>query len=330
VNRESLRGLGVPVFLVFYILILSPPALADWLFAVVGDSRDDYRRDQVFPEMIKEVNQTACKFKDQELKPEFLLHLGDFELRRGSRESLERFKERLKALKIRYYPAKGNHELVERTGSSFTLPSIHQVLKDNQEFAREYNSFFNLKESYYSFDHQELHVIVLDNSAGTFQVKPGEEVRSEQLLWMEKDLEETARKVQAGSTRQTIICAHIPLPSPSPEVTTHDMLEYVTRNYTEGKSLADESARIFWEIVERYRERSRVGRLFFAHDHRYVSYSQKNFPVTITGGGGAPLVPEEQGGFYHYLIVRVTDEGLKERIIRVYPSKKPPGNTNRR
>ena len=329
-NRENSRGLAFLIFISFVIFLLSPPAFADWLFAVVGDSREDYKRDQVFPGMIQEINQTACTVKDQELKPEFLLHLGDFELKRGSRESLERFKERLKVLKIRYYPAKGNHELVERTGSSFTLPSIHQVLKDNQDFAREYNSFFNRKESYYSFDHQDLHVIVLDNSVGTFQVKPGEEIRSEQLLWMEKDLEETARRVQAGSSRQTIICAHIPLPSPSPEVTTHDMLEYVTRNYAEGKSLADESARLFWEILERYRERSKVGRLFFAHDHRYVSYYQKNFPITITAGGGAPLIPEERGGFYHYLIVRVADEGLKERIIRAYPAKKTPGIINRR
>ena len=329
-KRESSWGLAVLIFVAFFTFSLSPPAFADWLFAVVGDSREDYKRDQVFPEMIKEINQTACQFKDQELKPEFLLHLGDFEMRRGSRESLERFKERLTALKVRYYLTKGNHELVERIGSSFSLPSIHQVLKDNQDFSREYNSFFNMKESYYSFDHRDLHVIVLDNSFGTFQVKPGEEVRSEQLLWMEKDLEETARRVQAGSTRQTIICAHIPLPSPSPDITTHDMLEYVTRNYAEGKSLADENARIFWEILERYRERSKVVRLFFAHDHRYVSYSQKNFPITITGGGGAPLIPEERGGFYHYLIVRVADEGLKERIIRAYPTKKAPGSINRR
>jgi 3',5'-cyclic AMP phosphodiesterase CpdA len=329
-NRESSRCFGFFIIIAFLVLFLSPPAFADWLFAVVGDSREDYKRDQVFPEMIKEINQTACKVKDQELRPEFLLHLGDFEMRRGSRESLERFKERLKALKIPYYLAKGNHELVERTRSSFSLPSIHQVLKDNQDFFREYNSFFNMKESYYSFDHQDLHVIVLDNSFGTFQVKPGEDVRSEQLLWMEKDLEETARKVQAGSIRQTIICAHIPLPSPSPDITTHDMLEYVTRNYAEGKSLAEESARVFWEILERYRERSRVGQLFFAHDHRYVSYSQRNFPITITGGGGAPLIPEERGGFYHYLIVRVADEGLKERIIRAYPVKKAPGIINRR
>jgi calcineurin-like phosphoesterase family protein len=330
VNQKGSRSIGLLIFIAFFIFLLNPPAFGDWLFAVVGDSREDYKRDQVFPEMIKEINQTACRVKDQELRPEFLLHLGDFELKRGNRESLERFKERLKALKIQYYLAKGNHELVERTGSFFSLPSIHQVLKDNQDFAREYNLFFKMKESYYSFDHRDLHVIVLDNSFGTFQVKPGQETRSEQLLWMEKDLEETVRKVQAGSTRHTIICAHIPLPSPSPDITTHDMLEYVTRNYAEGRPLAEESAKFFWETLERYRERSKIARLFFAHDHRYVSYRQKNFSITITGGGGAPLVAEEQGGFYHYLIIRVADDELKERIIRAYPAKKALGSANYR
>jgi hypothetical protein len=311
-------------FLALFTILLSPRTHADWAFVILGDTREDFRRGQVFPEMIKELNQTVFKVKDQELKPEFLLHLGDFELKRGSRESLERFKERLKALKARYYLVKGNHELVEPTGSSFTLPSIQQVLKNNEDFSREYISFFNLKESYYSFDHRNLHVIILDNSMGTFQVKPGEDIRSGQLLWLEKDLEETARKVQTGLIRHTILCAHIPLPSPSLSVTTHDMLEYVTRNYAEGQSLAEESAKSFWEILERYRERSKISRLFFAHDRRYVSYQQKGFPVTISGGGGAPLIGEERGGFYHYLIILVTDEELKERIIKAYPLKKAP------
>ncbi|MGD0624904.1 MAG: hypothetical protein ABSB32_09320 [Thermodesulfobacteriota bacterium] len=114
------------------------------------------------------------------------------------------------------------------------------------------------------------------------------------------------------------------LPSPSPDVTIHDRMEYVTRHYAEGSSLAEESAKFFWEILERYRERSKIARLFFSHDHRYVSYSQKNFPIIITGGGGAPLVEEDRGGFYHYLLLLVTEEDLKERVIKVYPAKKNP------
>lgn len=318
--RQTRAGLLIALF----ILLFCPPSFADWQFVVCGDSREDFRRDQVFPEMIKDINQTSYKIKDQELRPEFLLHLGDFELKRGSRESLERFQERLNGLKMKYYLAKGNHELVEPKRSSFPLPSIHQILQDNQDFLKEYLSFFNLKESYYSFDHRDLHVIVLDNSFGTFQVKPGEDSRSPQLLWLEKDLEETARKVQAKLIRHTILCAHIPLPSTSEAITIHDMLEYVNRYYSEGKSLAEESAKFFWQICQPHRERSRIARLFFAHDHRYVSYRQRGFPITFTGGAGAPLVGEERGGFYHYLVVLVTDQGLKERIIKVYPAKKTP------
>ncbi len=320
-NRKEITFLCL-IFL--FLLFPCMPAAADWCFAVLGDSRDDYRYNQVFPEMIREIGQTAYRVRDQELKAEFLLHLGDFELSRGSQNSLERFRDRLKGLKIKYYVAKGSHELVERKRSAFTLPSIHEVLKNNQDFIREYKSFFNLKETYYSFDHRDLHVIVLDNSFGTFQVKPDEEIHSEQLLWLEKDLEETAGKVQGGQIRHTIICTHMPLPSPSPSITTHDMLEVVTRQYAEGRVLAEESARIFWQILEQYREKSRLSHLYFGHDHRYVSYRQNGFPVTITGGAGAPPVEEERGGFYHYLIIQVTGRELKERIIRVYPAKKTP------
>lgn len=68
-NRKGSRGLGWLIFISFFIFLLRPPAFADWLFAVVGDSREDYKRDPVFPEMIKELNQTACQVKDQELRP---------------------------------------------------------------------------------------------------------------------------------------------------------------------------------------------------------------------------------------------------------------------
>lgn len=315
------------VFWLFFFLLfhfLCSPSLADWMFAVVGDTREEFKYGQVFPEMIKEINSSTLKVRDREMKAEFLLHLGDLELKRGNRESLERSKERLMGLKVKYHLTRGNHELVERKDSSFTLPSIHQILKENQDFAREYASFWDLKETYYSFDTRDLHVIVLDNSLGTFQTIPGEEIYSEQLRWLERDLEETAGKVVFGGIRHTILCAHIPLPSPSPEVTTYDMLEYANRHYAEGKSLAEGSARIFWQILERYRQRSQIRRLFFAHDRRYVSYHQRGFPVTITGGGGAPLIAEERGGFYHYLEILVSDWGLKERIIRSYPLKKAP------
>jgi len=68
-NRKGSRGIGFLIFISFFIFLLSPPAFADWLFAVLGDSREDYKRDQVFPEMIQELNQTACQVKDQELRP---------------------------------------------------------------------------------------------------------------------------------------------------------------------------------------------------------------------------------------------------------------------
>ena len=51
------------LFAAFWILLITcwigPPAFADWAFVVMGDSRDDYKRHQVFPEMIKEISQTA-------------------------------------------------------------------------------------------------------------------------------------------------------------------------------------------------------------------------------------------------------------------------------
>lgn len=323
-RNKKLVGFAFLLTLFFFSLFSFPsfcsPVSADWAFVILGDSREDFRRDHVFPKMLQEINETAYRIKDREVRPEFLLHLGDFELRWGTRESLERFQERMKGLHLKYFVAKGNHELVEPR-TPLSKPSIQEVLKANQDFVREYKSFFGLKQTYFSFDHRDLHVVVLDNSFGTFQVRPGEDVRAPQFDWLKKDLEETARKVEAGETRHTILCAHIPLPASPSKVTTHDMAEYTSGRYSEGKKLAEESAENLWEILEPYRQRSRIRGLYFAHDHRYVSYRQRELPVTITGGAGAVLMPEERGGFYHYIIVVVTELGLKERIIKVYPSQ---------
>jgi len=288
----------------------------------LGDSQQDSKRDQVFSEILKDVNETAYRIRGQEIRPEFLLHLGDFEELWGTRQSLERFREKMKDLRIRYYPARGNHERIDRRGDSPQRPSVHQVLQRNESFIREYLSILSLPETYYSFDHRDLHVVMLDNSSGTFQVRSGEEIRSPQILWLEKDLEETAKKVQAGKIRHTILCAHMPLPAPSTRVTTYDMAAYTSRRYLEGKALAEESAKAFWEILERYRESSRIRHLFFGYDHRYVSYHQRGFPATITGGAGAKLLAEEIGGFYHYVLVLVTDRDLRERIVKAYPPQR--------
>jgi hypothetical protein len=76
--------------------------------------------------MLREIKETAYKIKDQEIRPKFLLHLGDFELRWGTRESLERFQKRMKGLNVEYFVAKGNHELIE-SHNPFPIPSIHKA-----------------------------------------------------------------------------------------------------------------------------------------------------------------------------------------------------------
>jgi hypothetical protein len=309
------------ISLFFIYLLFCPRVFADWAFVVLGDSRQDSQRDQVLPEIIKDVNETAYRIKGQEVRPEFLLHLGDFEEVWGSRQALERFREKMKALRIKYYVARGNHELIGRRGDFIQRPSIHQVLKKNEGFIPEYLSIFSLQETYYAFDQRDLHIVVLDNSSGTFQIRSGEEIRSPQIRWLEKDLQETAKKVQAGKIRHTILCAHFPLPAPS-KATAHDMAGFTSRRYAEGKALAEESGKAFWKILERYRESSRIRHLYFAHDHRYVSYRQNGFPVTITGGAGAKPLAEEIGGFYHYLLVLVTDRDLRERIVKAYPPQR--------
>jgi hypothetical protein len=56
---ESRKRFSILLIIVGIILLFSSGALAEWAFVVLGDTREDYKRAKVFPEMIREVNPLA-------------------------------------------------------------------------------------------------------------------------------------------------------------------------------------------------------------------------------------------------------------------------------
>jgi hypothetical protein len=62
-----------------------------------------------------------------------------------------------------------------------------------------------------------------------------------------------------------------------------------------------------------------VNYVFAGHIHGYASSKRNGTVYIVSGGGGGPLhLPEDFGGFYHYVKIKVEGENIFDKIVRVY------------
>jgi hypothetical protein len=58
--------------------------------------------------------------------------------------------------------------------------------------------------------------------------------------------------------------------------------------------------------------------VFLGHEHMYLRKTVDGIPHIIAGGGGAPLyAKDEDGGFYHYVLVTVDGEKVSGEVVDV-------------
>jgi 3',5'-cyclic AMP phosphodiesterase CpdA len=143
-------------------------------FAVLSDSeREDTNLSPTFQGMIKNANKSGA---------EFLIHMGDF-THQGKETEYQEVKNYLdQNLKIPYYLAPGNHDILQD--------------KDDKKTFQKY-----FGKLYYSFDFKNAHFIILDNSNN----KVG--FNDDQISWLKDDLEENKNK-------QIFIFMHRPINVP--------------------------------------------------------------------------------------------------------------------
>jgi 3',5'-cyclic AMP phosphodiesterase CpdA len=144
---------------------------------------------------------------------------------------------------------------------------------------------------YFSFDRGGSHFIVLNTEV------PGEESRiaGEQRIWLKKDL------AAAGKADHIFIALHRPLFPVS--VHKGDSLDMYPAE-------RDGLHRLFVQ--------HRVTCVFAGHEHLYNRQTRDGVVYIITGGGGAPLYANpENGGFYHFLLVKANRLGYNIDVIRV-------------
>ncbi len=136
---------------------------------------------------------------------------------------------------------------------------------------------------YYSFEHKGARFIGLDTSEGS--------IDSVQMEWLRGELAEDGPK---------FIFMHIPLYDPRPGG-DHCFLD---------QEQAAELEELFGA--------SRVLAVFSGHVHMFSNAELDGVEYVTTGGAGALLyAPEDEGGFYHYALVKVDGEQVEIETRRV-------------
>ncbi len=237
-------------------------------FAVLSDSESQAGViSPVYKNIIKNINESEA---------DFMIHIGDF-TGQGLDSEYQEFTDFMKNnLDIPYYTAPGNHDILQ-----------------DKETKDTFKKYFN--NLYYSFDHQNAHFIILDNSNNKYGFD------NDQLEWLANDLSQNQDK-------QIFIFMHRPIDIP-----------YANKiDISDGASKqAKESYTAFRELLKNYE----ITEIFTGHIHIYFSYRLEDVPVIITGGAGSePNLPFWNGinSFTHYIMAKVrTDGSYTTKVVTV-------------
>jgi len=228
---------------------------AAFSFAVFGDSCDGH---QIFNDLITKIG------RDKTIA--LVVNLGDF-ASTGQQAQYNEFKKTVSRLKIPVYNTLGNHDGIYGGWKIF-------------------RKMFG--PSYYSFDYDNSHFIVLDNA---FK----ESFDRDQFEWLKRDL-------TLSRADHKFVFMHKPVFDPSTIYKDYIM---------SGRAVTEELMGLF--------QKYKVDYVFAGHIHGYAKSKRDGVTYIVSGGAGSPLrLPPEFGGFYHYVKIEVDGSKVNDKIIRPY------------
>ncbi len=241
------RSILVVLCIAFFVTVNTAHAFR---FAVVGD-RTGTPQDPVFEEIIEEIAL---------LDPDFVMCVGDIaEVDIGDSAAVDAEFDRMLnivgKLPCKFYWCAGNNDIAQE--------SDRAVYETKTGFKR-----------YYSFNYENSHFVVLDNTMLYFAQT--QEMDSEQLEWLHKDLE---KHKQMDSK---FVFYHIP---------------------TYIYALREGESDTLMQLFEKYG----VDVVFTGHHHEYSYLDHNNVEYIDVGssGGGISTHDPARGHFYQYLTVTV-------------------------
>ncbi|MBU1948568.1 MAG: metallophosphoesterase [Candidatus Eisenbacteria bacterium] len=247
-GRRHMLSLLLPVLLLAHVpaaLSLTPVR-----FAVIGD-RSSGHVPGIYGRIVREI---------ERLKPDFVMTVGDM-IEGGIEDSLT-----IEQLWADYL------ELVEPLSMPIHYaPGNNDIWSDLSE--RIYRRYAG--EPYYSFTHEFLHFVILDNS----RISNSTEFSKGQIEWLEADLK------QHQDALYTLVFFHKPFWNESIVVDAPDLLH---------------------EIFVKYG----VDAVFSGHYHQYFSGRYDEIIYTNMGSSGGGTTPSPSGLKYHYAWVTVDEAGI--------------------
>jgi hypothetical protein len=169
-----------------------------------------------------------------------------------------------------------------------TVIGNHELMNDTK--GDKYISIFG--NSYYSFILQNSYFIVLDdaNLIG---------IDNQQMQWLQNELQ------KSQNYKYRFVLMHVPLFDPQNATNKKEYDETALIDVNQSKQLND--------LFDQYN----VTMIFASHVHAYYNGTWGKTPYIITGGAGAPLINSTPDhSFYHYILVTVTNDGVKYEVIK--------------
>lgn len=158
-----------------------------------------------------------------------------------------------------------------------TVPGSSEVGEGDRHLYED-----NFGATYYSFDYKKAHFIILDNGDGR--------ITEEQFLWLENDL-------MQNKAVNTFIFMHLPPFDPRP-------------GRPQPMKVAVQNQRLS-SLFGKYH----VSMVFTSGIHSYFKEEIKGVTYIVTGGGGSELASTDS--FYNYIIVEVTGDKAKDKLIKL-------------
>jgi len=245
-------SLTLGIIILFLFLSVSANAFS---FAVFGDNHGDLRTLSIIFSKIRSDKDVA-----------FAVNLGDI-VNNGSADEYRRYSDFISKSGIKVYNVMGNHDA---------------VLGGYKLFAKYFG------KDYYSFDHENAHFVILNNSFRSFF----DEAQKDFLI---KDLE-------ANKGKPTFVFFHKP---------TFDPSDVYTAYLASDRKMTEK----MMEIFEKYRVRY----VMAGHIHAYLKTQRNGIVYIVSGGAGGPLhLPASLGGFYHFVKITVDGDRIKDEVVRLY------------
>jgi hypothetical protein len=215
--------------------------------------------------------------KISSLAPDFAVNTGDLITNSGHLYQWEEFIDWSSGYDFPILPVVGNHDV------------------DNARSEKMYRDIFSLpgEEVYYSFTYGNSQFIVLDSEI------PGDigSITGKQLEWLRQTL-------MNSSPAYRFAFFHRPMYADS--LTGRHFGSCLDRYPQERDTLL--------ALLKRYN----VDIAFVGHEHLFRKSIYDGVMQIITGGAGAPLYAEEEnGGFYHFILVSVEEEKIEGKLYKL-------------